>query len=85
LRGLLVELVEFVGRRQQCRRELPRRGRDEPFTLNQPVKRDTTGDGAKRRAVDMLMTTLSMSERLACTTVGLARSTTGGCRCRRPL
>ena len=30
---------------------------------------------AKRRAVDMLKTTLSMSERLACKAVGLARST----------
>jgi putative transposase len=30
---------------------------------------------AKRRAVDMLTTTLSMSERLACKAVGLARST----------
>ena len=30
---------------------------------------------AKRRAVDMLTTTLGMSERLACRTVGLARST----------
>jgi hypothetical protein len=30
---------------------------------------------AERRAVDMLTTTLSMSERLACKTVGLARST----------
>src|SRR5215470_1541771 len=29
---------------------------------------------AKRRAVDMLKDTLSMSERLACTAVGLARS-----------
>ena len=30
---------------------------------------------AKRRAVDMLKDTLSMSERLACKAVGLARST----------
>jgi hypothetical protein len=30
---------------------------------------------AKRRAVDMLKNTLSMSERLACKAVGLARST----------
>jgi len=30
---------------------------------------------AKRRAVDMLKDTLSLSERLACTAVGLARST----------
>ncbi|MGA9357769.1 MAG: IS3 family transposase [Mycobacterium sp.] len=30
---------------------------------------------AKRRAVDMLTTTLDMSERMACRTVGLARST----------
>src|SRR6476469_9432808 len=38
-------------------------------------RRKILSPAAKRRAVDMLTTTLSMSERLACKAVGLARST----------
>jgi hypothetical protein len=38
-------------------------------------QRKILSPAAKRRAVDMLTTTLSMSERLACKAVGLARST----------
>ncbi len=37
--------------------------------------RESSEPSAKRRAVDMLTTTLSMSERFACKAVGLARST----------
>jgi hypothetical protein len=37
--------------------------------------RENSEPSAKRRAVDMLTTTLSMSEQLACKAVGLARST----------
>ncbi|MGJ6127240.1 IS3 family transposase [Mycolicibacterium sp. Y3] len=46
--------------------------------LREVAKGKILGPAAKRRAVDMLSTTLDMSERLACKAVGLARST-----CRR--
>ncbi|WP_087072522.1 IS3 family transposase [Mycobacterium dioxanotrophicus] len=43
--------------------------------LREVAKGKILGPAAKRRAVVMLTTTLGMSERLACTAVGLARST----------
>nr|WP_110782027.1 IS3 family transposase [Mycolicibacterium parafortuitum] len=46
--------------------------------LREVAKGKILGPAAKRRAVDMLTTTMGMSERLACKAVGLARST-----CRR--
>lgn len=46
--------------------------------MREVAKGKTLGPAAKRRAVDMLTTTLGMSEWLACKAVGLARST-----CRR--
>ncbi|CAN7698807.1 IS3 family transposase [Mycobacterium adipatum] len=46
--------------------------------LREVAKGKILSPAAKRRAVDMLKETLGMSERLACTAVGLARST-----CRR--
>ncbi|MEE6176820.1 IS3 family transposase [Mycobacterium sp. 050134] len=43
--------------------------------LREVAKGKILSPAAKRRAVDMLTTTLGMSERLACRAVGLARST----------
>ncbi|MGB8386960.1 IS3 family transposase [Mycobacterium sp.] len=47
----------------------------EKDALREVAKGKILSPAAKRRAVDMLTTTLSMSERLACKAVGLARST----------
>ncbi|MGV7441254.1 IS3 family transposase [Mycobacterium kansasii] len=47
----------------------------EKDALREVAKGKILSPAAKRRAVDMLKATLSMSERLACKAVGLARST----------
>ncbi|MGB2811250.1 MAG: IS3 family transposase [Mycobacterium sp.] len=47
----------------------------EKDALREVAKGKILSPAAKRRAVDMLKTSLSMSERLACKAVGLARST----------
>ncbi|HKI41770.1 MAG TPA: IS3 family transposase [Mycobacterium sp.] len=47
----------------------------EKDALREVAKGKILSPAAKRRAVDMLTTTLSLSERLACKAVGLARST----------
>lgn len=52
--------------------------------LREVAKGKILSPAAKRRAVDMLKDTLSMSERLACMAVGLTRFTTDASRSHRP-